>query len=128
MGPCLRMPGRWRLWLRFSAPRYPKASLNTTPGVDGGYPLWSRLNDALPPELSPYLPRNVTLRDALRYATAIGVGVGLIVLEACTAAAEATTRSAIGLAFGASGRFWLFCIAALLCAPMVSERVSNALA
>lgn len=83
------------------------------------WPLMSRLNDAVPPEISSYLPRNVTLRNALRFGTSAAVGLAMIVLETCTAAAEAATRSAIGLAFGATGRFWLFCVAALLCAPMV---------
>lgn len=90
------------------------------------WPLMSRLNDGVPPEVSSYLPHNATLRNALRFGTAAAVGLAMIVLEMCTAVAEAATRSAIGLAFGATGRFWLFCVFALLCAPMVRMLLNRA--
>jgi len=92
---------------------------NPAPTGSGPSPPRPKLEGIIPADLSRYLPATLLLRNMLRYATAAGVGVSMLVLEACTGAAEAATRGALGLAFGATGRFWLFCTAALLCAPMV---------
>jgi len=73
----------------------------------------------LPDQVIEHLPANVVLRTVLRRSMAILAGVAMIALEVWTAAAEGATRAALGLAFGPGGRFCLFCLAALLCAPMV---------